>query len=607
MDKSIRVTVLAALTLALALAVIAPVDGLAQAGARPAARKAGQRRAAVAPPSISTRVTWRMRTVVGHQDLLQWRVGIPANAFPRLTLWDAAFMADELGVGFIEAFSNQQVSPQIEKNLDAGLTPEEMKAVSDRLRSLSVRVAAYHVEKIGGDAASQRKLFELAKGLDAGMIVAAPDPALLPELDKLANEFEVNLALRGGARGETPAYGDPKALLAALEGRSPRIGVRADTGAWLQEGINPAEALSMLKGRLLAVNLRDRSAAGAHGRDVTLGSGAAAVSRLFGEMYRLGLKPLYLNVAPTGMVNGYVDLSRSLDGFEKAVQPVLTEQVDVVARNTPIKSTGVVPSEDREKIEAALPRQAQVKPKKPRKLLIMDLCVANYVHASIPWANLALELMGKWTGAYEPVFSNDLNNLKWDQIRQYDAVFLNNTVGELFPDPVIRESLLRYVREGGGLGGFHGASYASRNWPEFSEMLGASDAPHRIEPGRLKVDDPNSPINAAFGGKDMDYTEEYYRFPHSGPTAVYSREKLHVLLSVDAGNTDMIAARPLYVRPDHDHGLAWIKSYGTGRVFHNAMGHTTEFFMTPQLARHVLAGIQFILGDLEADTTPSAR
>jgi hypothetical protein len=30
-------------------------------------------------------------------------------------------------------------------------------------------------------------------------------------------------------------------------------------------------------------------------------------------------------------------------------------------------------------------------------------------------------------------------------------------------------------------------------------------------------------------------------------------------------------------------------------------------FMTTPIAQHVLAGIQFVLGDLEADTTPSAK
>jgi hypothetical protein len=37
------------------------------------------------------------------------------------------------------------------------------------------------------------------------------------------------------------------------------------------------------------------------------------------------------------------------------------------------------------------------------------------------------------------------------------------------------------------------------------------------------------------------------------------------------------------------------------------LGHTVLLFGTPQMAQMVLGGIQFVLGDLEADTTPSAK
>src|SRR5947207_13821046 len=50
--------------------------------------------------------------------------------------------------------------------------------------------------------------------------------------------------------------------------------------------------------------------------------------------------------------------------------------------------------------------------------LVLDLNIAYGGHRSIPAQNLALELMGKNTGAYEAVFSNDLDNLKSDKIRQ---------------------------------------------------------------------------------------------------------------------------------------------------------------------------------------------
>jgi type 1 glutamine amidotransferase len=77
-----------------------------------------------------------------------------------------------------------------------------------------------------------------------------------------------------------------------------------------------------------------------------------------------------------------------------------------------------------------------------------------------------------------------------------------------------------------------------------------------------------------------------------------------VLISIDTEKSDM---SQWHVRPDNDYGLSWIKSYGKGRVFNCAMGHTPTFFATPALAEHILAAIQFVLGDLEADTTPSAK
>jgi len=72
-----------------------------------------------------------------------------------------------------------------------------------------------------------------------------------------------------------------------------------------------------------------------------------------------------------------------------------------------------LPPEDRQKIEAALPKAAPAKPTQPRKLLVINLDIwkgqTRRGHASIPPANLALELMGRATGAYEAVFSSDVS------------------------------------------------------------------------------------------------------------------------------------------------------------------------------------------------------
>jgi type 1 glutamine amidotransferase len=172
----------------------------------------------------------------------------------------------------------------------------------------------------------------------------------------------------------------------------------------------------------------------------------------------------------------------------------------------------------------------------------------------------------------------------------------------IFVDPLVREGIMRYVREGGGLAGIHAASYASLEWPEFTDLIGAGDGPHRVEKVTLKIDDPKSPLNAPFEGRNgFVWVDEFYHFPTTGP---YSRDKLHILFSIDAQKTDL---SPWQVRPDNDYGMSWIKSYGKGRVFFCALGHTPLLFMTPALSEHILAGIQFALGDLDADTTPSAK
>ena len=157
-------------------------------------------------------------------------------------------------------------------------------------------------------------------------------------------------------------------------------------------------------------------------------------------------------------------------------------------------------------IEAAIPARAFAAPRKPRKLLIFDLNVNYGGHGSIPTANLAFELMGRKTGAFETVVSRDPEVFRPESLRQFDAVFFNNTVGNLFTDPALRQSLVEFVYGGGGMMGVHGTSVAFtqwpgavEDWPEFGLMIGARGANHRASDEHvfIKLDDPAHPLNQA--------------------------------------------------------------------------------------------------------------
>ncbi len=100
-------------------------------------------------------------------------------------------------------------------------------------------------------------------------------------------------------------------------------------------------------------------------------------------------------------------------------------------------STGVdLPVQAQQRIEAALPARAPVQVSKPRRLLIFDLNVGYGGHGSVRFANLALSRMGKKTGAFDTVLSRDPDVFRPERLKQFDAVFLNNTVGNLFTHDV---------------------------------------------------------------------------------------------------------------------------------------------------------------------------
>jgi type 1 glutamine amidotransferase len=79
-------------------------------------------------------------------------------------------------------------------------------------------------------------------------------------------------------------------------------------------------------------------------------------------------------------------------------------------------------------------------------------------------------------------------------------------------------------------------------------------------------------------------------------------------LTIDTSNTDMSRYTCAgCTREDGDYAVSWIRTYGKGRVFYTDLGHNATDFMSAMMLKHFFAGIQYILGDLDADSTPSAK
>jgi len=251
-----------------------------------------------------------------------------------------------------------------------------------------------------------------------------------------------------------------------------------------------------------------------------------------------------------------------------------------------------------QKIEKAVPKKATIRPAGQRKLLVFWRC-EGYFHESIPVGNKALELMGKKTGAYEAVITDDYSVFTAENLKQFDAVCLNNTTHLKFNPKATPErckALMDFIKSGKGIVGIHAATDNFYQWPEGQQMMGGKFTGHPWGSGgtwAIKIDEPNHPLTAAFGGKGFKIKDEIYRTD----APLYSRDKQLVLLSIDMSDEKTNSVKGL--KPtDADTGISWVKTYGKGRLFYCSLGHNNSVYWNPAVLQHYLDGIQFAFGDL---------
>lgn len=298
--------------------------------------------------------------------------------------------------------------------------------------------------------------------------------------------------------------------------------------------------------------------------------------------------------------------------------------VTVLSVASVLRGAQEVPSaEEIARMRAALPDKPKVEPAAARKLLVFSRSW-GYWHTAIPYGAKAVALMGQKTGAFEAALAEDDTLFEPQNLKQFDAVLFNNTNNEIFlpedfdklpaqeqakaraRDEMLKAGLVEFLRNGGGLAVMHAGVASFRQWPEFGNIIGARFDNHPWGAGStavLRVEEPSHPLTAAFKEPVFIVTDELYQVKDP-----YSRDKVRVLVSIDPARTRITPQqRQAIHRADMDFPMTWIKSYGKGRVFYCALGHEHELFWNPVVLQHYLDGLQFVLGDIQADTTPSAK
>jgi type 1 glutamine amidotransferase/sugar phosphate isomerase/epimerase len=234
---------------------------------------------------------------VRSHEKLGWCLGMEAYTFHKYTLFEAIEKTAELGLPYIGGLSfMQRTSKDIPKNFDQHLDDDQLRQVRMKLEIHGVRMPVYYVQIVPSDETACRKLFAFGNKMGVETFICEPKAAQLDLLDKLANEYGINIGIHNHGPDISPHLWRPEMVLALCEGRSRRIGAAPDLGYWLRLGIDPVASLRLLKDRIITVQMHDLHEAGKSGHDVPWGTGVGRAKEFLVELDRLGIKPTMIGL-----------------------------------------------------------------------------------------------------------------------------------------------------------------------------------------------------------------------------------------------------------------------------------------------------------------------
>ena len=227
-----------------------------------------------------------------YMEKLGWQLSVQLYTYRRYPLFEALDKVAELGIQHIEPLTALKLDAKrpalhVNEDLPSDVRKELKTMLADRGMLLSSIFANFT-----GKPAQAKRLFDFCKEMDTETIVAEPPADALDLIEKLCDEYRINLAFHNHARGQS-RYWKPEQVLAACQNRSPRMGGCCDAGQWARSGLDPVKSLQKMKGRIISFHLKDIAKKNEpSSRNTVFGEGEGDLADVLKELKRLGYRGL---------------------------------------------------------------------------------------------------------------------------------------------------------------------------------------------------------------------------------------------------------------------------------------------------------------------------
>jgi len=129
--------------------------------------------------------------------------------------------------------------------------------------------------------------FDYAKAAGMKVIVAVPQPELLPMVNEKVRQYDIKVAIHN--HGPTDkVYPTPASAYEKIKNLDKRIGLCNDIGHTIRAGVDPSLSARKYADRLLDVHIKDVSAANKDGRAVEIGRGVINIPEFLKTLINIG-------------------------------------------------------------------------------------------------------------------------------------------------------------------------------------------------------------------------------------------------------------------------------------------------------------------------------
>lgn len=254
-----------------------------------------------------------------------WKMGIQSYTFHKFSFKEAVDKTHELGLNYIEIYYGQQLGEGIEGTMDYRMDEETQKKVLEYAKSKDVEIKASGVV-IPNNEHEWDQLFSFAQKMGISIITSEPKYEHLPYVDKLANKYNIDVAIHNHPKPSN--YWNPDLFLEAVEGLSDRIGGCPDVGHWARMGLDPVECLKKYEGRIKSLHFKDIKSGSfeedggnpEERHDVIWGTGSLDLKAMLQELKRQNFNGLISIEYEYNWDNSLPDIKNNIEYYNEIVK-----------------------------------------------------------------------------------------------------------------------------------------------------------------------------------------------------------------------------------------------------------------------------------------------